>query len=597
MTRIAAILIPLAAATAAAAQQPGVELHIGSRVLEVGEVADIQLVCTNTERPSAPQAVVPEGLEINLVNANPAMNSRMSIVGGQRTSRTDYTYSLKLTGVRIGTYQLGPLSVEAGGKTYETKPVKIVVREPKVDTSPRADKFLFVEMDVEPTTLYVTESYTATLTIGVRKVVINGRTIPLNLLRSVVDLARSQFSVFANGRATSSETQLTDSKGQRHRYELFKVVQTVRAETVGETQVGPIFVTARYPTDVRRGFFGSYEVTRSRKETARADAITVTVKAAPDEGRPENYTGAVGHYKLAVNAMPRRVEQGKPVTLTITISGRPLESIAGPDLARHAELASRFDYTKDELVGDVERGQKTFRRAIFPKQAGQQTIPPISWSYFDLRKEEYVTLTSPPILLTVDPASPGSSTFALTDDTAGGGNGTKLTVLAGGIERNYVDANQVLASHAFTLTPPWIAMLAAPPALWLIVTIGAQRTRRLRRDVGYARRRRAQRNAHARLTAASRQTAESDQRAALAEAVKAYVSDRFNLPPGELTPVEIAATLDDHGVDGGLIAEIVTFLDRCNAARYAPGSLDSASLDQAAADIRSWIKRIERTAR
>lgn len=597
MRRAAAILIPLVAVSVAAAQQPGVELRIDSQVLEVGEVTDLQLVCVNTAQPGAPKGVVPDGLEVNLANSSPSMNSRTSMINGRTTKRIEYIFSLRLTALRAGTYELGPFTVDAGGKTFETDPVKIQVNDVQEDTRAPGDRFVFVEIEVEPTTLYVTESYTAKMTLGVRKVVINGRTIPLNLLRNVVDIARSQFSVFSTGRPSSDTVTLTDSRGQAHQYELTTVQMTLRAETVGETRVGPVFVSARYPTDVRRGFFGSYEVTRSRKETARAQAVTVTVKGPPEEGRPADYDGAVGKYKMSVDATPKRVEQGKPVTLTITISGSPLESISGPNLATHAELASRFDYTKDELVGDVEGRRKVFRRAIFPRQAGAQTIPPISWSYFDSKLEKYVTLKSPPITLTVDPAVQGTTTFSMTDPATNGSKGAKLTVLTGGIERNYVDTGEVLASHAFVMTPSWIAVLSAPPALWLCVTIGVKRRRRLKGDVALARRRRAQRDAHARLAAAGRRTGEDERRAALAEAVKGYVCDRFNLPPGELTPPEVAATLDAHGVDQELAGNVVSFLDTCNAAQYAPGAMDAASLDRAANDVRTWIRQIERTAR
>ncbi len=47
-----------------------------------------------------------------------------------------------------------------------------------------------------------------------------------------------------------------------------------------------------------------------------------------------------------------------------------------------------------------------------------------------------VPITSKPMSIIVDPPSPGSGTFTLTDDQAEDGNGTTLTVLAGGIERN-----------------------------------------------------------------------------------------------------------------------------------------------------------------
>ncbi len=598
MRRIVPIFLAVCLATAAAAEGGTIELRISTQVLEVGEAVEVQLVCTDTGRPGAPTAVVPDGLEIELTNAIPREMSSMHMINGQVTKWTEYTYPMRLTALQAGTYTLGPVSIEAGGQTYSTDPIRIEVKEVDASAGPQGDQYIFAELEVEPRSLYITESYAATLTIGIRKVEIQGQAYEMDLLRQVLDVRGSQLSIFADGRAGKSERWLTGSSGRRHKFEVFKVSKTIRAEEVGPFRVGPIFLKANYPTSLRRGFgfFNRLEVARARKETARAEAIIVEVRAPPEEGKPDDFAGAVGKYRMDVTAKPTRVEQGKPVTLAISISGTPIEGIAGPDLARHAEIASRFDYTKDELVGDIERGRKVFRRAIFPKQAGEQTIPPISWSYFHPQQERYVTLTSKPVILQVDPPSGGSKAIAL-DGGEVGANGTSLTVLTGGISPNFVGADLVLADQSFVFTRSWTASLAAPPVLWLLITLTARRRARLRGDVSLARRRRASRRARASLSHALGMGQPDQQWSALADAVKDYLSDRFNLPPGELTPQEARILLVERGADNDTANQVADFLDLCNAARYAPGAVGEMSPRRAAGSIRDWIRRIERTTR
>ena len=417
-------------------------------------------------------------------------------------------------------HKRGHLVIVAGGKTYQTEAIKIIVRKAPDETRSKGDQFIFAELDVTPRSLYVTESYTATLTIGIRKVVIRGRTIPLNLLRSVLDHQRSEFSIFSGARATTSEMWLADESHQRHLYEIFRIAKTIRAEEVGEVRVGPIFLRANYPTEVRRGFFSSYNVTRARKETTRQEAITLEIKGTPEQGRPVDFTGAVGKFTFTLSATPTQVQQGKPITLTISIGGKPLEGIAGPDLMKHPELKSRFDYAKDELVGDIERGRKVFRRAIFPKQPGEQTIPRISWSYFDPKNEKYVTRMSQPIPITVDPPAPGSQAITPAEQAIQGHNTTNLTILAGGISPNYVDVELALVGQTFILTKPWIAALIFPPLAWLILTLMVQHRTRLRGDIGLARRRRAQRGAVTLLHRASRAETDTERWGALASALE-----------------------------------------------------------------------------
>jgi hypothetical protein len=413
----------------------------------------------------------------------------------------------------------------------------------------------------------------------------------------VLDGRGSQLSVFEGGRATGSESWLTDSKGERHRYEIFRVRRELRAEEVGQTLIGPVFLRANYPTAVGRGFFGRSEITRSRKETARADAVVVEVKAPPPEGRPPEFTGAIGQYTMAVTAKPTRIEQGQPVTLIISIEGSPLEGVAGPDLASQPELASRFDFSRDELVGDLERGAKVFRAAIFPKQEGGQTIPPISWAFFNPRDERYETLISKPVGITVDPPSAASIAITLADDAELRSNGTGLTLAAGGLSPNYIAPDAVLASQSFRMTAPWAAAVVVPPILYVLVTLTTAHRARLRADVGFARRRRAGRRARRLIKRAMAQGEPARQVHGLAEAMIGYLSDRFDLPPGELTPEEVRGLLTEHGAEPSLASDIAGFVENRDAVRYAPSAAGDLSPVDAGARVIQWIKRIERTTR
>ncbi len=83
----------------------------------------------------------------------------------------------------------------------------------------------------------------------------------------------------------------------------------------------------------------------------------------------------------------------------------------------------------------------------------------------------------------------------------------------------------------------------------------------------------------------------------LAGAMTSYLSDHFDLPPGQLTPNEVRALLHANSTDAELADEICTFLEACDAARYAPSNLGDVSAAETTARIRGWIRRIERTTR
>ena len=359
----------------------------------------------------------------------------------------------------------------------------------------KGDLYVWVETEVRPASVYVTQPVTATLEVGIRKVRIRGRSIEVNLFRDVLDHRASDFSVFAGGKVTARDIPLADSSGDRHQYEVFRVEVPTRAQRVGPVHIGPVCLEADYPLEVVPHGSGArrwYKVTKTRRETARVEAITVEVKEPPAQGRPANFTGAIGQYRMEVSARPTRVEQDRPLTLAIFIEGGPLEGIAGPDLASLPGLAGRFDYTKEELIGDLQEGRKVFRRAIFPKRQGEQTIPPISWSFFDPAEERYVTLASDPITIMVDPPPPASATMTLPGVTDAPEDDMSLTLLIAGIAPNYIDPDHVLTGQGLALTPAWMAILLAPPPLCLIVTLIARRRAKLNADAdaGLVRRRR-----------------------------------------------------------------------------------------------------------
>ena len=573
------------------AQTPSIEWKVDALVVEPGESVDSQLILTNTAAPNAPEAKVPDGVKLQLLNPSPSTMSQTSIVNNQMTQTTTYTFVLRLTGVKEGVHTVGPVAVNAGGKTYTAAPITLTVRKSAAAKEHRGDQFVFVTVDAEPTTLYVSQSYRATLTIGIRKVVINGRRVEMNLL-GIVDGSASELSIFPRSGWTSSQTVLADSAGRRNEYEVFRVSTSVQANEIGTISVGPVFVRANYPLAVRRGFFGE-EVTRSRHESARAEAVLVKVKAPALESRPEDFSGAIGRFEMKVDAQPRRVEQGQPVTLTIAFRGAPLGGIAPPDLRRASELAGRFDYTQEELVGDMDGEWKVFRRAIFPKQAGAQTVPAISWSYFDTQTEKYVTLTSEAIAIIVDAPKSGGEPSLSFDLAASSEPENELTVLTGGLSPNYVDPDRVLVNQAFVPTSAHAVVAGALPIAYLAVFLGVRRRERLRADAGGTRRRGALRAAQAQVHGAARLRNPEEHMRALAQSIGSYVSDRFGMSAQALTPAEVRAELANRGVDGDLIQTVFVFLEQVDALRYA-GDVSAASIAGAAQRVREWLTALER---
>lgn len=596
------LAIFIAGLLAASTRAQQVELQVESRTLMEGETTEMTLTCTNTGEPTAPQFQVPDGLELKLVSPNPARSSMVSLINGQRSEKTSYVFSLRLTGVKAGSYTLGSISVEAGGITYQTDPLSITVTKPAEDAVKDGDKLVFAHIGAQPISLYVTQTIEATLTLAIRKYERDGQPLDIgNMLnlrlangQPVVEASGPDLSVFGT-RFGSSEITLNDSAGKRHTYEVYKQTKEIRAEQVGTMKIGPVFFKVNYPVSLRQSLFGGYQVAQSRRETARAPAIEIEVKGPPAENRPADFAGAIGQYEFSVAAKPTRVEQGQPITLIMTIKGDPLEGVTGPDLKKYPELTARFDFTSESSPGDKESGGRVFRRAIFPRREGEQNIPSISWSYFDPSTQKYVTLTSPPIPITVDPpSSPETISETGSRETT---SGIALTKTTGGISPNVIDAGLVLQNQDLRPRAAVVAAVAAtPPVLCFAIIFLSWRSARLRGDARFARRRSARRSANARISKAARQAAPSAQLHELAESLTGFISDHFGLPPGALTPADARQIVETKTGDANLASALSDFLASCDMARFAGRTVADSDPTMATRRVKQFMDQIEKAA-
>lgn len=142
-------------------------------------------------------------------------------------------------------------------------------------------------------------------------------------------------------------------------------------------------------------FFGSY---REKEVTIASPELEVTVCSLPVDGRPENFSGAIGDFKLDVSAEPVEIWPGDPITLRMTVSGHGnFNRVQVPKLSREKGwkiYTPSAEYFEDTQPG---YGKKVFEQAIVAKDRNLNEIPIITFSYFDPDVPGYKTLSADPI--------------------------------------------------------------------------------------------------------------------------------------------------------------------------------------------------------
>jgi hypothetical protein len=147
-------------------------------------------------------------------------------------------------------------------------------------------------------------------------------------------------------------------------------------------------------------FFDNFFSNATQKPlTLHTDGATVKIKSLPTQGRPADFSGAVGQFHMNAEASANNGTTGDPLTLKINIEGRGnFDRVATNGLTNSSDWKTykpNGKFTPNDSAG--LEGTKVFEQSIVPTKAGAQEIPAISFSYFDPETQRYVTKTSAPI--------------------------------------------------------------------------------------------------------------------------------------------------------------------------------------------------------
>ncbi len=194
-----------------------------------------------------------------------------------------------------------------------------------------------------------------------------------------------------------------------------------------------------------RGFFdddffnGFFENIREEQVKLTNPRLKIRILPLPKMGRPANFGGAVGSFKLSASATPKKSMVGDPITVKMRVRGTGnFDRVSTPVLdvgegwktyrpSTAFKPASATGYT----------GEKVFEQAVIPMEGTIKCIPPVRFSYFDTDKKKYVTLKTKAIPLTLTQGNgpsmvsgPSGGTKEETSGTPGMEKDTRKSALA-----------------------------------------------------------------------------------------------------------------------------------------------------------------------
>lgn len=543
------------------------------------------------------------------IMSGPNQSTSMQIINGAVSSSVTYAYVLQPR--EMGTFTIGPASIEAGGAVVRSGSVTIEV----VKGTPRQGRQQAAQGDVSE---QLSDELFLRATVD-RNRVMQGEQVNL-VFKLYTRVSVVNYAVSKNPAMTgfwSEDVELPKNitltnetvNGKTYRVGILRRVALFPTQA-GALEIGPMEVQTTVQlqsprsNDPFEAFFRD-PFGRNVSYTTVSTPVKITVDPLPG-GAPSDFKGAVGQFAMSTAVDRKTTRTNEPVSLKVTLSGTGnIKLLEGPAL----EVPPDFEQYSPKVTESINRtqgrvsGSKTFEYLMIPRYPGLKVIKPVTISYFDLKKREYVRLRSPQIELNVEQGT-ASPPAAIT-----GVNREDVRLLSQDI--------RFIKVHAYGLTQQGEHLYSDPVFLTLVLlplvgVAGAWVYARQRQVVmldqaGYRNRRamkvaqKGLREAEYLLKERSAQKNEPAQNQRLrfysevSRALWKYLGDKLNIPQASFSVEGAIAALRERGAQEQLLADLRSVLETCDLARFAPTSMELAAMQKTYEDARRTIVDIERT--
>jgi len=203
--------------------------------------------------------------------------------------------------------------------------------------------------------------------------------------------------------------------------------RTFLPERAGVLEIAAPVVTFAYATEFEEDFVRGRRPLDRHDVTVTGKPLRITVKALPEEGRPDGFCGAVGRFTVVAVAAPTAVTVGMGLTLTLRIEGEG--NLARFDTPRLPGLTGFHVYG---AIDDRAAPVRTIVYSLTSLEGGESGLPAIPFPYFDPTPPgRYRTAETAPIPLEVTgPALPRVPCAVVEVEEDSGGPGLLLVGLA-----------------------------------------------------------------------------------------------------------------------------------------------------------------------
>jgi hypothetical protein len=417
----------------------------------IGKSDYLQLSFTVENANKVDEITPPSFKNFQLVSG-PSQQSSMSNINGVVKRTISLVYVLKP--LRTGSFTIGPATASADGHELRSEPISVsVTNSSSASAAPKPispfsnltldeltvparteyddyilrkgervedkiKKNLFIKVDVSRSSCHIGEPIIATYKLYSRlKSESNVIKMPSFNGFSVSDLEKPESFTMTNEKYKGRDYNVYIIR----KVELYPLLSGNIVLEPAEVENRITFIKADAKPKNTAGFYGMMQDFADdnmmnadivpEKVIIRSEPVTIKVDSLPENNKPKDFKGATGDFRITASLEKSNISGEDAGKLIITIAGEGNIHMINAPIVNNVSGLQFYEPSAKENIDKMTvpfKGSKSFIYPFTVSSSGKYTIPRIAFSFFDNSKNAYRTISSEPVTLQVDNATPGT---------------------------------------------------------------------------------------------------------------------------------------------------------------------------------------------
>ena len=335
----------------------------------------------------------PPNFENFQIIGGPNQSIKTSYLNGEQSFSKTFSYFLKP--LKKGKLVIYQATVTIDGQEYKSLPVEVNVTNSVKGANSNSDDEYFDDDNIEliasvsKSSPYINEPITIVYKLYYKS--------PINVSNANESEAPKYKDFFTqNIKIPQLKVNRETYKGQIYNVVDWRKV-VLYPQRDGNLEISPLSLNLvlDFPTN-KRDFFGNIIYDQASKIITTGSKI-ITVRKLPDNGKPKNFSGAVGQFEFDIILNKNSLKASESFQAKVKVTGQGnLKLFDLPNLMVPASMELYEPERKENVKTNLSGMSGTIENiyTIVPKYQGKFPIQELEFSYFDPLEKTYKTLKS-----------------------------------------------------------------------------------------------------------------------------------------------------------------------------------------------------------